>query len=118
MEQKYRTWVSDCIDLAEFKHCYFVNGVTDALNQWIATETRPWQYLQGDYEYARMIGGKGECVDKIQPNTLLYISNPACATGNVIELYKIENDVILDCAYVGTTSKHRILPPKNTEQIC
>mgnify|MGYP001170273799 FL=1 len=117
LEQKYRAWVSDCIDLAQFKHCYFVNGVTDALNQWIATESRPWQYLKGDYEYARMIGGKGECVDEIQPDKLLYISNPACATGNVIELDKIENDVILDCAYVGTTSKHQILPPKNTEQI-
>ena len=64
-----------------------------------------------------MIGGNGECVDEIQPDKLLYISNPACATGNVIELDKIENPVILDCAYVGSTGIHKIVPPVNTEQV-
>jgi len=117
LEVSYRNWIRDIVDLKDFKYCYFVNGVTDALNQWIATEKRPWQYLEGDYEYAKMIGGKGECVDQIQPDKLLYISNPACATGNVIELDKIENDVILDCAYVGSTGIHKIDLPVNTEQI-
>ena len=64
-----------------------------------------------------MIGGKGECVDEIQPDKLLYISNPACATGNIISLDKVDNPVILDCAYVGSTGIHRIDPPINTEQI-
>ena len=117
LEHEYREWVQDIIDLEPFNHCYFVNGVTDALNQWVATEKRPWQYLRGDYEYARMIGGKGECVDDIQPDKLLYISNPACATGNVISLDKIQNPVILDCAYVGSTAIHKIEPPVNTEQV-
>ena len=117
LEQQYREWVKDIIDLTEFTHCYFVNGVTDALNQWIATETRPWQYLKGDYEYAKMIGGNGSSVEVIQPDTLLYISNPACATGNIIDIDKIQNDVILDCAYVGSTAIRTIVPPVNTEQV-
>ena len=117
LEQQYREWVKDIIDLTEFTHCYFVNGVTDALNQWIATETRPWQYLKGDYEYAKMIGGNASSVEVIQPDTLLYISNPACATGNIIDIDKIQNDVILDCAYVGSTAIRTIVPPVNTEQV-
>ena len=117
LEQQYREWVKDIIDLTEFKHCYFVNGVTDAINQWIATETRPWQYLKGDYEYAKMIGGNASSVEVIQPDTLLYISNPACATGNIIDIDKIQNDVILDCAYIGSTAIHKIVPPVNTEQV-
>jgi len=117
LEQQYREWVKDIIDLTEFRHCYFVNGVTDALNQWIATETRPWQYLKGDYEYAKMIGGNASSVEVIQPDTLLYISNPACATGNIIDIDKIQNDVILDCAYVGSTAIQTIVPPVNTEQV-
>ncbi len=117
LEASYRNWVADIVDLVDFKHCYFVNGVTDALNQWIATETRPWQYLKGDYEYARLIGGKGESVEEIQSDKLLYISNPACATGNVISLDKIDNPVIMDCAYVGSIAKTQLSIPKNTEQI-
>ena len=117
LEISYRQWVRDIVDLSEFPHCYFVNGVTDALNQWVATEKRPWQYLEGDYEYANMIGGKGEAVSEIQPDTLLYVSNPNASTGNYIELDKVLNDVILDCAYVGSTGVRKIAVPKNTEQI-
>lgn len=117
LESLYRVWVKDIIDLSEFTHCYFVNGVTDAINQWVATETRTWQYLQGDYEYANMIGGDGYSVSKINPEQLLYISNPACETGNFISLDNIDNPVILDCAYIGSTDIQTITPPKNTEQV-
>jgi len=48
LETLYREWVKDIIDLEDFHYCYFVNGVTDAINQWIATEDRPWQDLEGD----------------------------------------------------------------------
>jgi hypothetical protein len=117
LESLYRVWVKDIIDLSDFTHCYFVNGVTDAINQWVATETRTWQYLHGDYEYANMIGGDGYSVSKINPEQLLYISNPACETGNFISLDNIDNPVILDCAYIGSTDIKTITPPKNTEQV-
>lgn len=117
LESSYRKWIKDIIDLTDFQYCYFVNGVTDALNQWVATETRTWQYLQGDYEYAKIIGGDGHSVSEINPEQLLYISNPACETGNFISLDCIDNPVILDCAYLGSTDIQKIIPPKNTEQI-
>ena len=117
LETLYRAWVKDIIDLSDFNYCYFVNGVTDAINQWVATETRTWQYLEGDYEYAKMIGGNGNSVSEINPEQFLYISNPACATGNYISLDNINNPVILDCAYLGSTAKKRISVPANTEQV-
>ena len=117
LENIYRHWIKDIVDLSNFKYCYFVNGVTDALNQWIATEDRQWQYLEGDYEYANMISGKGNKVKYINNTDLLYISNPACATGNFINIKEIPNPVILDCAYLGCTSKQKMTIPLNTEQI-
>ena len=117
LEQQYRNWVSDIVDLSEFTHCYIVNGVTDAINQWIATERRPWQYYSGDYEYANMVGGNGNKVTELSDDSVLYISNPACATGNFINIDDIQVPVILDCAYIGSTRKQQIKIPKHTEQI-
>ncbi len=117
LENIYREWVRDIVDLQDFKHCYFVNGVTDAINQWVATETRTWQYLEGDYEYANMISGKGNKVKYINSKDVLYISNPSCATGNFIKLYDLPNPIILDCAYIGSTVKQEIFVPPTTEQI-
>lgn len=117
LESLYRDWVKDIVDLTDFTHCYFVNGVTDAINQWVATEKRSWQYLEGDYEYANMICGKGTKSKYINTSDVLYVSNPACATGNFIEIKDINNPVILDCAYIGSTEKRKLFVPKNTEQV-
>jgi hypothetical protein len=117
LEQQYRNWISDIVDLSEFGYCYIVNGVTDAINQWIATDRRPWQYYSGDYEYANMVSGHGVKVTELSDNHVLYISNPACATGNFVEIADIQVPVILDCAYIGSTRKQKIELPKNTEQI-
>jgi hypothetical protein len=117
LEEKYREWAKDVIDLSDFENCYFVNGVTDAINQWVATETRSWQFLEGDYEYAQMISGKGYKAKYLNNTDVLYISNPACATGNFIDLKEFPNPVILDCAYLGSTKKHKMHIPKNTEQV-
>jgi hypothetical protein len=117
LEKKYRVWIKDIVDVTDFKYFYFVNGVTDAINQWIATEDRLWQYVEGDYEYANMISNQGTKVSKILSDRVLYISNPSCATGNFINIEEIEVPVILDCAYIGSTEKKKINLPKNTEQV-
>lgn len=117
LEKKYRKWIQDIVNLDDFEHFYFVSGVTDAINQWIATEKRSWQFLAGDYEYANLISSNGKKVAHFNKTDVVYISNPACATGNFIELNNIDNPLILDCAYIGTTCKKRITLPKNTEQI-
>lgn len=117
LEQKYRHWIADVADLNDFPYFYFVNGVTDAINQWVATEHRDWQYLEGDYEYANMISNTGNKVKYINNTDVLYISNPACSTGNFISIKDISNPVILDCAYIGSTKKQKLFIPKNTEQV-
>ena len=47
----------------------------------------------------------------------MYVSNPACSTGNFISLKNIDNPVILDCAYITATPIKKITAPKNTEQV-
>ena len=64
VESNHRKWVSKIIDLSEFPHCYFVNGTTDAIHHWTLTEKRPWQQMEGDYEYPAAIGPSGDvCCD-------------------------------------------------------
>lgn len=117
LESIYREWIKPIVDLTEFQHCYFVNGVTDAIHQWLATDSREWQFLNGDYEYPHWISKRGSKVSEIEPDKLLYISNPTCATGNWTDIEDISNPIILDCAYVGSTSIHKMNVPRNTEQI-
>jgi hypothetical protein len=45
-----------------------------------------------------MIGGDGYSVNEINPEQLLYISNPACATGNYISLDKIKEILCEECS--------------------
>lgn len=117
LEDMYREYIKPIVDLSEFEYCYFVNGVTDALNHWVATEDRSWQFLEGDYDYANLISNKGNCVNKINDTDVLYISNPACSTGNFITLPDISNPIILDCAYLGSTEIKKMHVPKSTEQV-
>lgn len=120
LEHNYRQWIFDIADLSEFENFYFVNGVTDAINQWVATEDRPWQFFSGDYEYANMISGTGKKIDKIDKiitDHILYVSNPACSTGNFIELNNLDIPILLDCSYIGSTNKQKITIPKSTEQV-
>ena len=117
LEELFRQSVHDIIDLREFEHCYIVGGVTDAINQWLATDHRPWQYLVGDYEYATSISGRGKKVEHLDDTSVVYISNPACSTGNIIDLPNITNPIILDCAYIGSTNKFHMPVPLSTEQV-
>lgn len=117
LEKKYRNWIKEIIDLKDLPYCYFVNGVTDAINQWCLLEKREWQFLYGDYEYPSVITGNGIKVKEPMDDTLLYISNPFCATGDFIDISDYKCPVILDCAYLGATAKKEIVLPKNTEQV-
>ena len=111
-ESTHRHWVSPMVDLSDFPYCYYVHGVTDAIHHWSLTEDRVWQILEGDYEYANMVGGKGTKV----LNQPLYLSNPAAETGNIIHSHA-KSPVILDCTYVSSTAIKTINIPENTEQV-
>ena len=121
----YRQWINPYCDLSDFEHSYSSAGVTDAINQWLATETRPWQYLVGDYQWPARVSESGVCValDELKPDHVLYFSNPQCATGNwatpdvIDHINSVGCPVVLDCAYFGSTAHHTIPIPHNTEQI-
>ena len=77
IETAHRKWVSEIIDLSDFPHCYFVNGLEDAIHHWKLTETRPWQKLEGEYDYPDTIGESATvCCDVPEQymNCLLYTS--------------------------------------------
>ena len=113
----HKDWVKSIIDLSEFPHAYVTSGATEAINHWRMTDKRPWQYFKGDYQWPQIISRNGSENKYLNSKEVLYVSNPACSTGNFISLKNIDNPVILDCAYITATAIKKITVPKNTEQV-
>ena len=99
--------------MQDFKHCYFVNGVTDAINNG-SNGNKNVAISEGDYEYANMISEKGNKVKYINSKDVLH-SIPG--TGNFIKLYDLINPIILDCAYIGSTIKQEIFVSPRTNMV-
>jgi hypothetical protein len=139
VEAMHRQWVSKMIDLSNFSYCYYVHGVTDAIHHWVLNKDTPWQYMEGEYEYAGMIGPNGTSVcdvpgqfmnedthraglpAKIHPDNPMYISIPSAADGNIfypnVDSWNNKPPVILDCTYVSSTDIKTIEVPSTTEQV-
>ena len=139
VEATHRSWVSPMIDLSDFPYCYYVHGVTDAIHHWVLNNNSPWQYMEGEYEYAGMIGPKGTSVcdvpgqymdanthraglsANINGDNPMYISIPSAADGNIfypgVDTWRNSPPVILDCTYISATAIKTIEVPKTTEQI-
>lgn len=139
VEATHRHWVSPMIDLSDFPYCYYTHGVTDAIHHWVLNNKSLWQYMEGEYEYAGMIGPKGTSVcdvpgqymnekthraglsAKIDSNKPMYISIPSAADGNIfypkVDTWRNNPPVILDCTYVSSTAIKTIEVPKTTEQV-
>lgn len=135
VESAHRKWVSEIIDLSDFPHCYFVNGLEDAIHHWKLTETRPCQKLEGEYDYPDTIGepatvccdvpgqymnqelGRSAIPADIKNDRPLYLSIPSQADGNFFNPGNLNAPIILDCSYVGSTNIQRINVLKNTEQV-
>ena len=136
IETAHRKWVSEIIDLSDFSHCYFVNGLEDAIHHWIMTEKRSWQKLcYGEYDYPDTIGepptvccdvpgqymnqelGRSAIPADIKNDRPLYLSIPSHADGNFFNPGNLDAPIILDCSYVGSTNIQKINVLKNTEQV-
>ena len=109
LESLYRERIAPHCDLSDFEHCYIVAGVTDAITQFVATETQSWQIVRGDYEYARRISGnRGLLHDEPHNRFKLLMSNPFCGTGNIQEFPELDKPIICDMAYAGSTPELNI----------
>ena len=135
VETAHRKWVSKIVDLSDFPHCYFVNGLEDAIHHWKLTETRPCQKLEGEYDYPDNIGepatvccdvpgqymnqelGRSAIPADIKNDRPLYLSIPSHADGNFFNPGNLDAPIILDCSYVGSTNIQKINVLKNTEQV-
>ena len=125
MESYHRSWVSSMVNMEDFPYCYFVNGATEAINQWRLSDTRPWQYLPGEYEWPRIISKNGieRNLDQLDCNRVLYLSDPSSVDGDFLsnktlkKIYDLGCPVILDCAYIGAVKKKSIPLGKSVEKV-
>lgn len=123
LESTHRKWIADIVNVDDFPHFYFINGATEGINQWRMTDSRDWQYFQGEYQWANFCNKKGLKITTPHKNKVLFVSNPKCSTGNFLsedEWKKIEESncpVILDCTYISATEKMPVKVFSNTEQI-
>jgi|688.fasta_scaffold209768_2 hypothetical protein len=116
LKNKLIKYFSTSINLSDFKFFYITSGITDGLNYLNN------QYLNcdinvgvGDYEYFNYLKRETTTTDEI-----LYISNPSAIDGNFVQEWDslLENKrIILDCAYLGTTSTKEIKINKNVETV-
>jgi len=102
----FREWVKDIVDLGEFTHAYPINGVTGAIEQWLLSNPGNVQQLPGEYGWLQI---QRPWVNDNRPVNTAYVSNPFSATGCFHQRYvDIKLPTLLDCAFVGSTMKHRI----------
>lgn len=123
--EQHRQWVSGLVRLDDFPYGYITSGATEAINQWRMTDSRPWQFLEGDYSWPQIVSGNGveTSIDRIVGDRVLYVSNPSCRDGNFLSADEINKinligcPVILDCAYIGSTALRKVAVFDKTEQI-
>lgn len=115
-----RTWLNPVVDLSDLPFHYHVNGIHGAIEQWLASETRTVCCLRGEYPYPRHLRKSIVVVDDVSDiprDAVVYMSNPFSATGRWDDRYlAIDNPMVLDMAYVGTTAPHRMVIRYNVEQ--
>ena len=118
---KLRHWLRPLIDLSDMPYAYHINGIHSAIDNWAAREQRTIACLKGEYPYIRNVRSNimvCDSVDQIPKDAVVYLSNPFSATGNYEQQYfNIQNPMVLDLAYVGTTDQHSLPVRENVEAI-
>ncbi len=112
---KFRKWVVDIADLSDFPYAYPTNGVTHALDQWLLLDSGNVSQFPGEYGW--LSTQKPSIGDIAIPATRAYVSNPFSATGNYHNNCNTELPTLLDCAFVGSTSKQKITIQDNIDTI-
>lgn len=99
-------WLSDYIDLSDFPYLYPMNGITEAMNYWMAQETRTIEKKKDDYAW----------IPFNETGDVIYISVPSSIDGNYCDI-PTHKPVVLDIAFVGSAACRKIHPPKNVEMV-
>lgn len=118
---KLRQWLSPIIDLSDFPHAYSISGIHAGIDHWLAGESRPIYCIAGEYPYVRHANPHVQVVNEIAEipsQAVVYLSMPWSANGRFTDMYdQIENPIVLDLAYVGTTLIRPIATRSNVELI-
>lgn len=120
--KKVYEWLMPVINLTDFNHVYPTTGTHSGLDLWLARETRPVYCLKGEYTYITAQNHRVKIVESIKDipsNAVVYMSNPFSATGLFDQRYYdiLENQVILDISYIGTTKPYSLTVTPNTESV-
>lgn len=104
---KFKWWVKDIVDLSEFKYAYPINGVTQGIEQWLLSYSGNVKLLPGEYGWLQV--QRPWVGESSGPYETAYISNPFSSNGNFHTKHESVNlPTLLDCAFVGSTAKHKI----------
>lgn len=106
-----KEWLYPVIDLTDF-FVYPINGITEGINWWTSKETRNIRKATGDYEWVNE--DRHSILDT--QNDVLYMTCPSSIDGNYVDI-PTNMPVVLDIAYVGTTSIKKIDIPPNVEKV-
>jgi|TARA_R110000851_G_scaffold233885_1_gene386393 hypothetical protein len=99
-------WLCPTVDLSSFSHLYFTNGITEGMNYWMWQETRAIKMANDDYQW----------VSGTASGDVLYLSNPASYDGNFVDI-PTDIPVVLDLAYIGSSTPRKIEIPDNVERV-
>lgn len=109
-------WLKPAVSLTVFPYIYPISGITDGLNYWIHQERREIFILEGEYGWLQKLTPVQvvKSISEIPDDGVLYVSNPFAASGNYLdhweEIISSKFKVVLDCAYLGTTSNSLTIP--------
>jgi hypothetical protein len=99
-------WLKPVVDLSSFEFLYPINGITDGLNYWMWQEKRNIKIKKDDYAW----------VTGSDDGEVMYISCPSSIDGNYCNI-PTDIPVILDLAYVGSSTIKKINIPDNVEKV-
>lgn len=116
-------WLSP-LNLGDFNFFNIEDGVTGALNKWIAEEQRPIQMFKGDYKWIAAFKKDIHFINdysEINPNAVLYISNPSSTNGDYLihwkDIIATGAPIVLDCVYMGAAKITAIDISPNIEKM-
>lgn len=119
--QTIEEYLFPVIDLSQFSFMCPTNGITEGLYN-LSTEyhDKRIKVFLGDYDWLKL-----NLRNKVSENgdDLLYITNPSCINGNLIdddkwlEIINSHQNIALDSAYLGSTYNKKILINENVNYV-
>jgi len=118
-----KEWYKPWVDLDQFPYAYFMgDGITKAIDLTrLEYSDKSWSMLAGDYEWPCAFGkiNRKRSIDQLA-DQVNYLTQPFAGSGNMWtaeQLNLIQGTVVLDMAYISTTSPQCITLPETVDRV-